>query len=792
MAKTEKTDKSLVIVESPAKAKTINKYLGSSYIVKASMGHICDLPKKKLNVDIENNFTPIYEITPGRKKLVNELKKDMKSSKTLYLATDLDREGEAIAWHISETLAAPQDKTYRVIFNAITKNDIQNAFANPGKIDIDKVNAQQARRILDRIVGYEISPLLWKKVAGGLSAGRVQSVAVKMVVEKERQIRAFEPQEYWLIPAIFTAKLDADLTEQWKAFIGDDPDKSPTIAQQYEWLAANKAFKADLIEVDGKKFDAKNKQDADKIFNAITNAKYSISKVESKLSKSTPAPPFITSTLQQAAANRLGFSTFRTMSVAQQLYEGIEIGSRGSVGLITYMRTDSTHLSKESLEMARSYIRSQFGDKYLPEKPNFYSASKNAQAAHEAIRPTDANLSPNEINQYLSQDQAKLYDLIWRRFLACQMSPAQWNVTTVEVIADTKIGNCLYRANGRVQVFDGFTKIWQTPTTDQYLPQLKTGEQVKPIDITASQHFTKPPARYTEASLVKALEKEGIGRPSTYSSIISTIQNRKYVEQREKKFYATDIGEVVTDKLNDFFPQIMDIAFTREMESQLDKIEEQHLDWVTVLKEFYGPFSENLKIASKEMTHAKAEETPSEYNCPKCGSVLNYRLGKNGKFLSCSKYPDCKFASPCDSDGKMVKDEFVDHKCPTCGKQMVKKVGRFGPFISCSDYPNCKTILKIDKEGNIKEPSPPPIPTGITCHKCKKGELVLRASKKGDFLGCNRFPRCRTIVSGKMTETLQQLQKDGKWPPDSEQEVDEILGRKKAAKQAKTAKKKEK
>jgi DNA topoisomerase-1 len=778
--------KSLVIVESPAKAKTINRYLGAGYEVKASMGHVRDLPAKGLNVDIENDFAPTYEITPGRRRTVTSLKAAAKNCDRLFLATDLDREGEAIAWHLAEILGVPQDKTFRVIFNAITKSAIQRAFAEPGKLDMDKVMAQQARRILDRIVGYEISPLLWKKVARGLSAGRVQSVAVKLIVEKERQIRAFKPAEYWLIPAVFTSDLQKSYTQQWLDFITPkkEDEKPPLLVEQNKWLSEHNAFKAQLADVGGKKFEASGKAEADKVFNALKAAEFSVAKIETKQSVSQPSPPFITSTLQQAAANLLGFSTKRTMAVAQQLYEGIDVGSMGTLGLITYMRTDSTNIVGEAIKEARDYIGRNFGAEYLPQQAMVYASKKGAQQAHEAIRPTDVDFTPSDIKPFVTEQQYKLYDLIWRRFVSCQMTAAKWDVTNLEIAAETSIGQCLYKTTGRRLLFDGFTRVWTTKVSEQQLPKLATGQKLAIVDIKAEQQFTKPPARYTEASLVKALEKEGIGRPSTYAAIISTIQERGYVEQKEKKFFATDLGEVVTDKLNEFFPKIMDVAFTRYMEEQLDKIEEQHLDWHGVLKEFYGPFKDSLDTAHKEMKHAKAEVTPSEYECPKCGEELVYRFGKNGRFLSCSAYPKCKFASPCDEQGKMVQaqTQVTEHKCPKCGKAMVYRHGRFGPFIGCSDYPNCKTILRLDKEGNVLPPKPPPQPTGINCYKCKDGQLVVRQSKKGPFLGCNKFPRCRTIVSYKLLENLKKLQQEGKWPPQTAEEADLILGRKKSRK----------
>jgi len=784
MAKTV-PKKSLVIVESPAKARTINKYLGSGFEVKASMGHIRDLPAKGLNVDIENDFSPTYEIMPGRKRTVSSLKAAAKKCDKLYLATDLDREGEAIAWHLAQILSVPTEKIYRVVFNAITKAAITRAFAEPGRLDIDKVMAQQARRILDRIVGYKISPLLWRKVARGLSAGRVQSVAVKIIVEKEREIRAFQTREYWLVPVVFTSDLNSGYSQRWQDFLenkGKDA-KPPAVKEQNKWLAEHNAFKAQLEKIGDKKFEASNEQEANRVFEALKAAEFKVAKIETKQSSSRPLPPFITSTLQQAAANRLGFATKRTMRIAQQLYEGIDLGSMGFLGLITYMRTDSTHLSAEAITDARNYIGRHIGPEYVPEKPNVFIAKKGTQQAHEAVRPTDVDLVPSQIKSLVTDEQFKLYELVWRRFVACQMAAARWAVTNLDINAETTIGQCLYRATGRVVVFDGFTKIWPSwSANQQQLPTLKTGQGLSVLDIKTEQHFTKPPARYTEASLVKTLEKEGIGRPSTYAPIISTIQDRGYVEQDDKKFFATDLGEVVTDKLAEYFPKIMDVSFTRYMEEQFDKIEEQHLDWLGVLKEFYGPFEKNLATATSQMKHAKAEVSPSEYKCPQCGSGLVYRFGKNGRFLSCSAYPKCKFARPCDRDGKMIEQKGSSQSCPVCGKQMVYRMGRFGQFLGCSDYPNCKTILRLDKQGNVLPPKEPPEPTGLKCYKCKDGELVIRQSKRGPFLGCNRFPKCRTIISIKQLDNLKQLHKQGKWPPETIEQADQILGRKKTKK----------
>ena len=802
MAKKETNGKSLVIVESPAKAKTINKYLGSGFDVKASMGHVRDLPAKEFGVDIEKNFEPTYTIMPGKSKVVTALKTAAKRCRDIYLATDLDREGEAIAWHLAHVLGVPVDRVYRVIFNEITHSAIKQAFDNPGRIDIDKVMAQQARRILDRIVGYQISPLLWKKVARGLSAGRVQSVAVKIIVQREREIRGFKPEEYWLIPAVFTTDLGSHYGSQWQDFISSGeksefakaapgrPDQGPTIDEQNNWLARHNAFKAEIYKVGDEKFKASNGQQAKRIYEAAKSANFKVAGVEKKESSSRPGPPFITSTLQQAASNRLGFSTKRTMAIAQQLYEGVDLGPEmGSLGLITYMRTDSTHISPEAINETRQFIQRRFGDAYVPDKANVFAAKKSAQAAHEAIRPTDVDMMPEDIRSLVGEEQYKLYDLIWRRFVACQMSPAKWDVTNLDIAADTAIGRVgstsltkiWYKTIGRALVFDGFTKVWAVPSAEPQLPKVVVGQELATVDIKPEQHFTKPPARFTEASLVKQLEKEGIGRPSTYAAIISTIQERGYVEQKERKLYATDLGEVVTDKLEEYFPKIMDVAFTRYMEEQLDKIEESHLDWVRVLSEFYGPFKKSLATATAQMQHAKAETTPSEYECPKCGAPLVYRFGSKGKFLSCSRYPECKFAWQCDKEGKMVEQKVSEHKCPTCGKPLVHRSGRFGVFLGCSDYPNCKTIVRLDKEGNIAPPKPPAEPTGLKCYKCRDGELVIRKSKKGPFMGCNRYPKCRTIVSIKQKDALLKLQSEGKWPPKTAEEADAILGRKKTS-----------
>jgi DNA topoisomerase-1 len=664
--------KHLVIVESPAKAKTINKYLGDNYVVKASMGHVRDLPSKGMGVDLKT-FEPEYEVIEKKDKLISELKKLAKQSDNVYLATDLDREGEAIAWHLKEALGIPDDKARRVIFNAITKSEIQKAFQNTKSIDIDRVNAQQARRILDRIVGYEISPLLWRKVARGLSAGRVQSVAVRLIVDREREIEKFIPEEHWKIGGVFSTRIDPAgckvLADKWHDFLTNTGNGERTKHEREAWLAEHDAFNAELVELAGKKFEAGNKDDALKAAQLLgflldreqttedpeakgpaknltrfyakplaACPKFTVRGIEKKRTTSKPRAPFITSTLQQDAASRLGMGAQKTMRTAQGLYES---------GHITYMRTDSTHLSADAVGMARSYIQSEFGDKYLPEKANVYASSnKSAQEAHEAIRPTDVTLTPAMARNKLGADDAKLYQLIWNRFVSCQMPPAEFDQTAVTIGAPTAQGDAMFRATGRKLVFDGFMKVAGMSSEDQLLPELKEQQQVAPVEFDPTQHFTQPPPRFTEASLVKELEKQGIGRPSTYASIIQTIQDREYVEQIDRRFWATMLGSIVTDKLMQAFPEIMDIGFTADMEGKLDSIEEKHLDWIKLLKDFYGPFHEVVDGALEKIEHAGG--SPSPYKCDKCGRPMVYRISKSGFFLSCSGYPDWDGTKPVD------------------------------------------------------------------------------------------------------------------------------------------------
>ncbi|MBM4108149.1 MAG: type I DNA topoisomerase [Phycisphaerae bacterium] len=807
--------KSLVIVESPSKARTINKYLGPEYVVLASIGHVRDLPNRNPKgvkdpvpgVDVANRFEPTYQVLPGKEKVVEDLKRAAKDVRStggeVWFATDLDREGEAIAWHLAQELGIEPGRAKRVIFPAITKSEIERAFRKPHPIDQDRVNAQQARRILDRIVGYQVSPLLWKKVARGLSAGRVQSVAVRLVVEREREIRAFVPSEFWAVRGEFTPDLSAapGLSERWAKVLGqrDEKGAAPTLKAQNAWLAEHGGFAADLVEVGGEAFDLSasvrdgEPEDLSERIGRIARlagiggpevtvredpegkgparfvrtatgrvdsaTPYRVSAIETRRTASRPPAPFITSTLQQAASSRLGFGAQRTMRAAQALYEGVEIPGEGPVGLITYMRTDSTNLSGEAVDMARAFIGRQFGERYLPASPNVYSSSnKAAQEAHEAIRPTDVALTPSKVRRALSEDQFRLYTLIWERFVAGQMTPAEWDSTAVSITggADPKTP-LTFRATGRRLAFDGFYRVVGVPGADdiQTLPAVREGARVAAFGVEPQQKFTGPPARYSEASLIKTLESEGIGRPSTYASIISVIQERGYVEQLQRRFYATDLGEVVTDKLLEAFDDIIQVGYTREMEAQLDKVEEDHLDWVDMLKRFYVPFAKDLAKAEKLMQHAKAETTPAppEYTCPECekagrgASPLVYRFGKNGRFLSCSLYPECRYASPVDREGRpRPAAATVNVACVKCGGPMTKRTGRFGDFLGCSRYGDkenpCDGILNIDRKGKVTAPSPPPLVTELKCPTCE-APLNLRSGLRGPWLGCSRFPQCR-------------------------------------------------
>jgi DNA topoisomerase-1 len=785
----------LVVVESPAKAKTINKYLGDDYVVRASMGHVRDLPGSGLAVDIANGFQPTYELVPGRKKIIAELRKLAEKASEVYLATDLDREGEAIAWHLAQSLGLDEEKVRRVVFNEITKTAIQEAFAHPRQIDMDKVNAQQARRILDRIVGYELSPLLWKKIAKGLSAGRVQSVAVRMVVEREKEIRAFCPSEYWSLEGFFAMSPAeaAALAPEWSRFLKElaASESGRTQKAVTEWLGAHKAIRAELVSVRGQPFKPEGRCGTDKT--AFTSAveeavrvgealgfvvrdrkvepftgyerfglqrialagelergkvpEFRVGDIQTKRTRTKPGAPFTTATLQQAANSHLHLAPSRTMQLAQQLYEGIEIeGEDGPVALITYMRTDSTNLSRESVQAARGWIGNECGGKYLPESPNVYGSSQRAQEAHEAIRPTDVTRTPESLKHHISGPAWKLYDLIWRRFVACQMVPAEWDNTTVAIKANTALGEAEFRASGRTLVFDGFYKVMGVPKShdNQLLPPMTVGQQLGAIDLEPEQKYTSPPSRYSEASLVKRLEQEGIGRPSTYAAIIQTIQDRGYVDQIDRTLYATDKGMIVTDKLVEHFPDVMEYKFTSLIEDELDKIEEAHLDWVKVLHEFYDPFHKDLMEAHGSMEAAKAE--PSEYTCELCGGPMVYRWGKTGRFLSCTNYPECKGAFNIDREGKPIKAARSDIKCELCGKEMILRQSRMGSFLGCSGYPECKNTIACDSAGvplrlvtekELEEP----------CPECNQGTLTVKRKGMRAFLGCNRYPSCKFLKS---------------------------------------------
>ncbi|MEW6252139.1 MAG: type I DNA topoisomerase [Planctomycetota bacterium] len=828
MAKRKSEGRSLVIVESPAKARTINKYLGEDFVVKASLGHVRDLPEKQFGIDVSDDFRPSYEVVKGRTKVVSELRKLAAHADEVFLATDLDREGEAIAWHLVEALDLPDEKIRRVIFNAITKPAIAEAFAHPHSIDKDRVAAQQARRILDRIVGYELSPLLWRKIAKGLSAGRVQSVAVRLIVEREREIRAFRPEESWKITAYFSGEPAASprLRDDWQQFLAGAERTQKDIQA---WLGQHGAFRTELAEVGGKPFSAADVEAARTVAEALGLAidrvdrkpwpeyeklglqqvgvagrldlarvpEFTVSDLTTRRTTTRPSAPFTTASLQQAASSQLRFSASRTMRVAQSLYEGVDLNGEGPVGLITYMRTDSTNLAPEAIHAARDFIHGQFGDRYLPNKPNVYEKrQERAQEAHEAIRPTDPERTPDSLRHALTADQHKLYDLIWKRFVACQMTPAEWESTSVSVTCPTPQGPARFAGNGRKLVFDGFMKVTGVQSEDQLLPALEFSRPVGLIDLEPKQQFTSPPPRYTEASLVKTLEAEGIGRPSTYATIIDTIQDRGYVEQVDRKFHPTPLGELVTDKLIQHFPKLMDVKFTSYMEDELDKIEEAHLDWVHVLHEFYDPFRELLDHAREEMETVRG--SPSEHACPECGAPLVYRWSRAGQFLACSKYPRCKGTRNVDREGNPVSPKVTEHPCEACGKPTILRQSRRGPFLGCSDYPRCRHTTQCSPEGHPlrlvkddelqrpcdacgegrmivkrkgaraflgcdayprckntapippdvrleRKPVPPPEPAGVSCPKCGR-PMIIRNGRRGKFVACSGFPRCRQTM----------------------------------------------
>lgn len=680
---------SLVIVESPAKAKTIGKYLGSKYIVKASMGHIRDLPKSQIGVEIKKNFEPKYITIRGKGSVLKELKDASKRVKKIYLAADPDREGEAIAWHLAHYLEVSENEPCRVVFNEITKQAVKDAFKSPRKINQDLVNAQQARRILDRLVGYKISPLLWKKVKKGLSAGRVQSVAVKLIYDRENEIKAFVPEEYWTI----TAKLATGKTE----------------------------FEAKFYSYSGDKKELHNEAEVKEVLNAIEKAEFVVSEVKEKERHRNPSPPFITSSLQQEAARKLNFRASKTMSVAQQLYEGIDLGSEGTVGLITYMRTDSTRISPVAQEEAKEFILSKFGEAYYPETPRVYlKKNSNAQDAHEAIRPSSVLREPDQIKEYLSRDQYRLYKLIWERFVASQMASAILDTMTVDITA----GTAVFRAVGSKVKFPGFIKVYvesnddaeDTADDEKFLPPLRTGDKVKKKQIDPKQHFTQPPPRYTEARLVKALEEMGIGRPSTYAPTLETIQKRGYVAIEEKKFVPTELGELVIQQMIEFFPEILDVEFTAQMEEELDHVEEGKEDWVHVLNQFYESFEKRLEVAEEEMEKIEIQDEVSDEICEKCGRHFVYKMGRFGKFLACSGFPECRNTKP------IVKD--IGVTCPNCkqGKIIERRSKKGRIFYGCDRYPECD-FVSWDK------------PVNHPCPNCGS-MLIEKRNKSGVFVQC--------------------------------------------------------
>ena len=723
--------KKLIIVESPTKAKTITKFLGKEYIVKSSFGHLRDLPKSKLGVDTENDFEPEYVISEKSKKQANELKKYAKECNEIILASDEDREGEAIAWHLAQILNlegfgnGKNEKKYkRIVFHEITKTAIQEALENPRKIDISLVNAQQGRRILDRLVGYKLSPLLWKKIRYGLSAGRVQSVAVRLICEKEEEINKFNPEEYWSIEAML--------------------QKGST---QENGANNNTEIKSKLVKIDGKsvgKLGIKTKKEAEKIKQDLEKTNYEIEKITKKETKRNPLPPFTTSTLQQASSNRFGYSAKQTMMIAQQLYEGVDLGKKGSSGLITYMRTDSLSLSQSSLESADKYIKNKFGEEYA-ERRSFKTKSKGAQEAHEAIRPTNPELDPESIKEFLDNKQFKLYELIWQRMLASQMASAIADSTTVDISTVgtqnlASLQKYTLRTNGSTIKFEGFLKVYPTKSEEIILPELTEKEQLDLLKVISEQHFTQPPARYNEASLIKVLEELGIGRPSTYAPTISTIQDRGYVEKIEKRLHPQEVGIIVNKLLVQHFPQIVDIEFTAKMEENLDKVAENKKDWVKILKDFYNPFNKNLMEKEKEIDKKELTEEKTDEKCEKCNSPMIIKLGRFGKFMACSNYPECKNTKQINDKGEIEEPETTNEVCEKCGKPMAVKRGRFGTFLGCTGYPECKTIKSITKS------------TGTKCPQCNKGDIVEKKSKAGRiFFACSGYPDCKFALWSKPT-----------------------------------------
>ncbi len=707
----------LVIVESPAKCKTIKKYLGKDFEVLASYGHVRDLVPKEGAVDPENDFKMKYQVIDRNDRHVKAITAKLKNADALYLATDPDREGEAISWHLYELLKQRKklkDKSvYRVVFNEITKNAVQEAIANPRELSMDLVNAQQARRALDYLVGFNLSPLLWKKIRRGLSAGRVQSPALRMIVEREEEIEAFKSREYWTI--------EADSKKDKQAFSAKLTHFQDTKLEQF--TVNNEQYAADI----------------EKTLLAAANGKLDVLKVAKKQRRRNPAAPFTTSTLQQEAARKLGFTTNRTMRVAQQLYEGVDIGN-GSVGLITYMRTDAVVLANEATDEIRAYISQRYGADQKPDQPRvFKTKSKNAQEAHEAIRPTSIVNLPKDIHPHLTREQARLYELIWKRTLACQMIHATLHTVAADLGAGT--GN-IFRANGSTVTDPGFMQVYLEGKDDakagdsdeKMLPPLKEGEQVDLLAIRPEQHFTEPPPRYSEASLVKALEEHGIGRPSTYASIISTLQDREYVELEKKRFYPTDVGRVVKNFLTNYFTQYVDYDFTAKLEDELDAVSRGEENWIPLLEKFWRPFKDRIEHTQENVQRADVTQEKLDEACPKCSAPLSIRLGRHGKFIGCTKYPDCDYTRDLNANKEEAEaPQEAGRDCPECGSPLIFKRGRYGKFIGCSGYPKCKYIEPLEK----------PKDTGVTCPKCNKGTIMQRKSRRGKiFFSCSTYPKC--------------------------------------------------
>jgi len=696
----------LVVVESPAKARTISKFLGPGYVVKASNGHVRDLPPDRLGVKFTAGIEPEYVIIKGKKKVLDQLKKAAGKCNRVLIASDFDREGEAIGWHIQEAVRDANSDVKRMVFNEITEKAIRKAVQEAGPLDINKVNAQQARRVLDRLVGYKISPMLWRKVKAGLSAGRVQSVAVRLICEREKEIRDFDPVEYWSIDAVFRTPR------------GDD-------------------FAASLETIAGEKIQIGSEREAHEVLKELEGARYVVSSVVKKKAQRRPYAPFRTSTLQQEASRKLRFGPHKTMRIAQQLYEGIELGSEGSVALISYMRTDSTRISDEAQDEARRFIVEQHGKRFCPSTPNVFKNKRNVQDAHEAIRPTSCYRTPDSVAQFLTRDQLALYTLIWKRFLASQMSPAMLDKTTVDIAADKFV----FRATGSIVTFPGFLVLYreetengQTLDEDKVLPEINENEEVESVELTPNQHFTTPPPRYSEASLIRALEEKGIGRPSTYATIVNTIQTRKYVLKRKGRLYPTELGQMVNDLLVESFPKILDAGFTAEMETELDQIEEGQLDWQTLLREFNTEFENMLAEAEHTMVNLKKDGAPTDETCEKCGKPMVIKSGRYGVFLACSGFPKCKNTRPVapnDTEQKTAAEP-TGKVCQECGGKMLVRNGTTGKFYGCENYPKCKFTMPLD--------------TGVKCPEpdCG-GDLVERRTRKGrkKFYGCNRYPACK-------------------------------------------------